>query len=306
MSEKIFNYKKIIKSQSMRFFILKLLNFLPDSLMLKIQYKLKLGRKLNLKNPERFTEKIQYYKIYYRNNVLGKCVDKYRVREYLKSKGLERILNELLFVTDNVDDIDFGKLPNQFVLKTTDGGGGENVIICKDKNQLDISEVKHNLKKWKNKKNINAGREWAYTQIDKSRFIVEKYLENSKNPEAGIEDYKFLCYSGVPKYVIIDKDRYIDHKRNFYTIDRKQINADSDHIQFYEPYDWPENYEEMVNIAAKLSEDFPFVRVDLYNIDGKIIFGELTFYPWSGYVQFNPDSFDEELGKDFDIDKVRQ
>ena len=295
-----FNYKKLIRNQNTRFLILKLLNFIPDSVMLKLQYKLKMGRSLNLKSPKRFTEFLQYYKINYRNPVLGQCVDKYEVRSYINAKGLQTILNDLYCVCDDAEKIDFSKLPNQFVLKTTDGGGGENVIICKDKLSADLDEIKAKLSKWKNKKNVNAGREWAYTQIKKSRIIAEKYLENTENSEAGIEDYKFLCFSGVPKYVIIDKDRYIGHKRNFYTIDRQKIDVDSDCKQFSEDYKFPVNYDEMVEIAKRLSEDFPFVRVDLYNINGKIIFGELTFYPWSGYVQFTPDDFDFKLGQEIE------
>lgn len=299
------NYKKIFKSQKLRFFILKTLSFLPDSIMLKIQYRMKLGRKLNLTNPERFTEKLQYYKMRYKNPILGICVDKYEVRKYLRQKGLDNILNELFLVADSANDIDFSKLPNQFVLKTTDGGGGENVIICTNKSIVNINELKKKLSGWKNKKNVNAGREWAYTQSPKSRIIAERYLENKANPKAGIEDFKFLCFHGTPRYVIIDKDRYIGHKRNFYTIEKQRLNVESDCKQFDEDYIFPSNYNEMVDIARKLSEDFPFVRVDLYNVNGKIIFGELTFYPWSGYVQFNPDKFDFTLGKEFDIEKLK-
>jgi hypothetical protein len=266
---------------------------------------MKLGRKLNLTNPERFTEKLQYYKMRYKNPILGICVDKYEVRKYLRQKGLNNILNELFLVADSANDIDFSKLPDQFVLKTTDGGGGENVIICTNKSIVNINELKKKLSGWKNKKNVNAGREWAYTQSPKSRIIAERYLENKANPKAGIEDFKFLCFHGSPRYVIIDKDRYIGHKRNFYTIEKQRLNVESDCKQFDEDYIFPFNYNEMVDIARKLSEDFPFVRVDLYNVNGKIIFGELTFYPWSGYVQFNPDKFDFTLGKEFDIEKLK-
>ena len=297
-----FNYKKIIKSQKVRFAILNTLFFLPDFLMLKLQYRLKLGKKLNLKNPHSFTEKIQYYKIHYRNPLLGMCVDKYMVREYVKTKGLSQILNDLFFVGDDGSQICFETLPEKFVVKTTDGGGGENIIICREKKLINEEDVINKISQWKDKKNINPGREWAYTGIAKSRIIIEKYLENRENPEAGIEDFKFLCFSGKPKYVVIDKDRYIEHKRNIYTINKVKLDIESDCKQFQGDYNWPNNYSEMVSIAKKLSQDFPFVRVDLYNVDGKIIFGELTFYPWSGYVQFKPDSFDYELGSHFSLD----
>ena len=128
------NYKKIISSQELRFFILKTLSFIPDKKMLNWQYRIKTGRKIDFKMPQRYTEKLQLYKMYYRNPILGKCVDKYHVREYVESKGLSNILNVLYGVYDDVSAIDFTKLPNEFVIKTTDGGGGENNLICTDKN----------------------------------------------------------------------------------------------------------------------------------------------------------------------------
>ena len=130
------DYKKIFKSRRLRKKILNFLGFVPDSVMLKLQYKIKTGRKLNLKNPKRFTEKLQWYKINYRNNLLHTCVDKFEVREYVKKCGLESILNNCFGVYDTYDEIDFDTLPNRFVIKKTNGGGGLNVIICKDKSEL--------------------------------------------------------------------------------------------------------------------------------------------------------------------------
>ena len=291
------NYKILFKSQNLRFRILKMLSWVPDSVMLPLQYRIKMGRSCNLKNAQRWTEKLQLYKMYYRNPVLGKCVDKYEVRSFVEDKGLSSNLVKLYGVWDRVDDIDFNQLPSSFVLKTTDGGGGENVMLVKDRKKLNIDELRKNFHSWQSVKDTNAGREWAYTQIQKSRIIAEELLINKENPEAGIEDFKILCFSGVPKYIIVDKDRYIDHRRNFYTTTWKRIRVTTDHEQFEDLYPEPKNLGEMLQIASKLSEDFPFVRVDLYNIDGKIYFGELTFYPWTGYVQFTPDSFDFELGK---------
>lgn len=299
------DYKKIFRSQKLRFAILKMLSFVPDSLMLRMQYKIKTGRWLNLSNPKRFTEKLQWYKCYYRNPIIGQCVDKYAVREYVESKGLSNILNELYGVYDNVDEIDFDKLPNRFVIKTTDGGGGENVILCKDKSTLNISEIKNKLRSWKDKKNINAGREWAYTLIDKSRYIIEEYLENEDNPEAGISDYKIFCFDGKPYCIVYDIDRYIGHKRNFYDENWKNLNISSDCPTFEGESDKPEGIDEMLEVAKVLSKDFPFVRVDLYYIKGKVYFGELTFYPWSGYVSYNPDEFDYTLGEQFKLPKTQ-
>ena len=132
--------------------------------------------------------------------------------------------------------------------------------------------------------------------MKQSRIIIEDYLENPIEPEAGIADYKFLCFGGRPTYIIYDCDRFIEHKRNVYDTEWNRIYVDTDCNQKDADIPAPKKLNEMLGIAAKLSEDFPFVRVDLYNIDDKIYFGELTFYPWSGYVQFNPDSFDFKLG----------
>lgn len=295
------NYKKIFRSQKLRFLILRYLSFVSDKRMLSWQYKIKLGRNLNFKKPDRYTEKLQLYKMYYRNPLLGECVDKYNVRKYIESKGLSDILNTLYGVYDEVADIDFNKLPNKFVVKSTDGGGGENILICKDKEKLDIESTKRILKGWKNKKDINAGREWAYTQIDKSRYIIEQLLINENNPKAGISDYKIFCFNGKPYCIVYDIDRYIGHKRNFYDTNWNCLNVSSDCPNFVDDKVKPEGLKEMLLVAEKLSSDFPFVRVDLYYLNHQVYFGELTFYPWSGYVQFDPDEFDFVLGNLFDI-----
>lgn len=293
------NYKKIIRSQQLRFMILEMLKWVPDSWMLPLQYKIKLGRWPNMKTPQRWTEKLQLYKMYYRNPALPRCVDKFEVRKYIEEKGLSKYLVKLYGVWDNANDIDFDSLPNSFVLKTTDGGGGENVIIVVDKAKENLQTIKKELNSWLDKKNVNAGREWAYTGIKKSQIIAEELLVNEECPEAGIEDFKILCFNGEPKYIIVDKDRYIDHKRNFYTPQWERKSVTTDHEQFEDYYSKPENFDKMLEVARELSKDFPFVRVDLYNVSGKIYFGELTFYPWTGYVQFTPDEFDFELGSYF-------
>lgn len=289
------NYKKIIKNQNTRFAILKALSWVPDRVMLKLQYRIKLGRKCNLKNPQRWTEKLQVYKMYYRNPELSQCVDKYEVRKFVESKGCAENLVKLYGVWDHASEIEFSKLPSLFVLKTTNGGGGEDVVLVRDKETCNLKE-KVSFLDCKRVKEVNGGREWAYTGISKPRIIAEELLVNKANPEAGVEDFKILCFGGEPHYIIVDKDRYIDHKRNVYTTSWERVYVTTDHEQFETPYPEPENFQEMLNVARKLSADFPFVRVDLYNVEGKIYFGELTFYPWTGYVQFTPDEFDYTLG----------
>ncbi len=293
------DYKKIIKNQNIRFKILKFLNFIPDKTMVKLQYRIKTGRKLNLKNPQRYTEKLQWYKLNYRNPLMTKCADKYTVREYIESKGLGHILNELYGVYDNVNEIDFDKLPNKFVLKTTNDS--DTNIFCKDKANSDLEEIKKKMnKKIKERTQIPLAREWAYNN-SKRRIICEKLLEDKGTKDNSINDYKFLCFKGKPEFIVYDIDRYIGHKRNFYDTSWKYLNISSDCPNFGDIVEKPEKLKEMLEIAKILSEDFPAVRVDLYCIQNKIYFGELTFYPWSGYVKFEPDEFDFILGKKFKI-----
>ena len=189
------DYKKIIKSQKVRLKILDLLSFVPDKTMIKFQYRIKTGRKLNLKNPQRYTEKIQWYKLYYRKPTMAQCADKYEVRKYVETCGLKNILNECYGVYDNVEDVDFDKLPNQFVLKDTLGSGGSSVIICKDKETANLDEYRNIMKQWVNSSTKNGGgREWIYAGR-KHRIICEKYL----NLDGDLPDYKFFCFDGKMK-----------------------------------------------------------------------------------------------------------
>lgn len=298
------DYKRIFRNQNQRFAILNAMGFVPDRIMLGMQYYIKMGRICNFKKPEAWTEKIQLYKMYYRNPLLGSCVDKYKVRKYVEEKGLKDYLVQLYGTYESAEEINFDILPDSFVLKTTNGGGGQNIIIVQDKTCLDIFAIKDQFAAWKKgfKAGRNSlGREWAYSQIKKFRIIAEELLVNKSNPESGIEDFKILCFGGVPKYIIVDKDRYTAHKRNFYDTEWNRIHVTTDHEQFETPYPRPANLADLLEIATLLSKDFPFVRVDLYNVDGKIYFGELTFYPWSGYVKFVPREFDKTLGSLFDI-----
>ena len=295
------NYKKILKTPAMRSAVLKMLSFMPDAPMLKLQYRIKLGRKLNLNNPVRFSEKIQWYKINYRNPIMHQCVDKYKVREYVKAKGLESILVPLYAHYDSIEEVEWDKLPDQFVVKTQNGGGGLNVVVCPDKSKLYIPEINKKLQ-CKKKKSNYGGREWAYYGSEPG-IVVEELLVNRERPEAGVNDYKIFCYAGKPEFIIVDVDRYIGHKRNFYDTEWNNLHVTSDCPASDREIEKPENLEKMLRVASRLSEDFPYVRVDLYSVDGKVYFGELTFYPWSGYVQYTPEEADFRFGKNFKLIK---
>lgn len=295
------DYKKIFRSRHMRKMILDVLSFIPDKQMLQLQYRLKTGRKLNLSNPRRFTEKIQWYKLYYRNPLMKRCVNKYEVRKYVKSKGLEKTLVPLLGHYNSINEISWDSLPDQFVMKTQQGGGGLSVIVCSDKRKLKKEDaVKKLFYKEKRVPKHRGGREWAYWDIP-TGIVVEELLVNKENPEVGINDYKFFCYQGHAEYVIVDVDRYIGHKRNFYDRNWNNLHVTSDCPSSDRDIPKPENLDEMIRYAEILAKDFPYVRVDLYSVDGKVYFGELTFYPWSGYVQYSPDEADFLFGEHFKL-----
>lgn len=294
------DYRKILKSQQLRFSILRLLQWVPDDIMLHLQYRIKMGFWPNFKHPQRFTEKLQLYKMKYRNPVMHQCVDKYEVRQYVEKKGLGNILNELYGVYDRPEEIDFDTLPDKFVIKTTTGGGGLNVIVVTDKSSCDMEGIRRKLALWEGANNLGAlaGREWAY-QDCKPRIIIEKYLEDQTGG-GNLSDYKLLLFNGKFRFLWVDKDRYLNHHRGFWDEDLKFLpDVYSDHDTFKTPPTLPNNMSEMIIVGEKLSEDFPFARIDLYNVDGTIVFGEITFYPWSGYVKFTPTIFDMQLGAYF-------
>lgn len=293
-------YKKLF-SKKVRFAILRFLKFIPDRQMIQFQYWVKLHRKLNLKSPMRYTEKIQWYKLYYRNELMPICVDKYRVREYIKSKGLSHILVKLYGVYDRAEDILFDTLPEKFVLKTSNGSGTN--IICRDKSKLSQKEIIEKVNYFLKQSSASAGREWAYAK-GTPKIIIEELLEDPTSEGGAISDYKHLCFKGKPEYIVLDVDRFTNHKRNIYDVDWHDLHVASDCPCIDDrTFDRPVNYDRMIEIAKILSEDFPAVRVDLYNINGRIYFGELTFFPWSGYVQYTPDSFDFEMGEKFVLPK---
>ena len=297
-------YKKIIKSQNLRIRILRMLSFVPDKQMLKLQYRIKMGRKLNLKKPKRFTEKLQWYKLYYKDLLMVQCVDKYDVRKYVEDKGLGHILNECYGVYETVEEIDFNQLPNQFVLKDTLGGGGAEVILVKDKATADLEQIKAQLQQWvgQNHRIRGGGREWPYYSGKKHRIIAEKYLTQ---PDDDLPDYKFFCFGGEVHYLYLMQNYRANHAQGRLSFFDKQFNLlpacrnDFSPIEQQPPK--PVGYEEMVQMAEILSQDFPHVRVDFFNLDGKILFGELTFTTASGYIPFQPDSFDFEMGEKFTL-----
>lgn len=296
------DYKKLIRSRTLRIKIIQALNFIPDKQMIQLQYRIKTGNKLNLKNPQRYTEKLQWYKLYYRNPLMSICADKYEVREYVKSKGFDRILNELYGIYDTPDEIDFNKLPKAFVLKDTLGGGGNSVIIVEDKDKINKEQIIKQMWNWVNE-SVNkkhVGREWIY-EGKKHRIIAEKLLVNQEQND--LPDYKFFCFDGKVEYLYLMRNYTFHHSEGEMGFLDKDFKLLKERRMDFKPITHqpgkPENYNDMLKIAEILSQEFPHVRVDFYNINGQIIFGEMTFFNASGYTKFEPDEFDFAIGEKF-------
>ncbi len=278
-------------------------NFIPDKLMIYFQYFYKTGRFLNLKNPTRYTEKIQHYKLNYRNELITKCSDKVLVREYVKEKGFPFILNSIFLVVSNeneINNIDFDKLPKSFVVKLNTGSG--NNIFINDKNQIDKFKLRKKLFKLLKISPIKDFREWGYYNI-KPKILFEKTLDKDQNGD--LPDYKFFCFNGRVEFMYVMINYTINHKLgqcSFYDTNFTRLPfTRSEFRPIEKELDKPLNFDEMLNIANKLSEGFPHVRVDLYNVNKKIVFGEMTFYPASGYSIFKPDFYDRLIGDKFTI-----
>ena len=273
---------------------------LPDSVYLSILYRLLMKKKLNLKNPQTFNEKLQWLKLHDRNPEYTKMVDKYEVRRYIADKIGEEYLIPLLGVWDNFDEIDFDSLPEQFVLKCTHDSGG--LVICRDKKLFDVNAAKLKIDKCMKRNYFWQNREWPYKNV-KPRIIAEKYMVD----ESGIElkDYKIFCFNGKAEYIEVDFNRHIEHKLNPYDFDWKPLNfCDSSKNDYNANIKKPEKLDEMRKIAEKLAKKIPYLRVDFYSIYSKIYVGELTFYPGSGFIQFDPMSTDIKYGAMLDLERI--
>ena len=268
---------------------------------LKNIYYEKTGNKLDLNNPKRFTEKIQFFKLYCTNQKITTLCDKYLVRDWVKKRIGNEYLIPLLGVWNNANDINFDKLPNRFVLKTNHGSG--TVIIVEDKNKIDINKIKQKLNSWlKINFAYSNTLELQYKNI-KPLIIAEKFIIDSKKND--LPDYKFFCFDGKVfcSYTMINYQLkhdnaqcgYFDKDYNLLPYYRK------DYMKIDKQLKKPKNYDKMISIAEKLSKGFSHVRVDLYNVDGKIYFGEMTFTTDSGFTRFEPDYFDYYLGEQWDL-----
>ena len=267
---------------------------IPDKLFLYIEYYCLMGKVLHLNNPKTFNEKLQWLKLYGRRPIDTVLSDKYAVKEYIsKTIGSEYVI-PLIGVWDDFDDINFDELPDQFVLKCTHDSGG--IVICKDKSNFDIDAARKLLKKNLQTDFYVYSREKAYRDIPR-RIIAEKYMEDSKTKE--LRDFKFFCFDGVPKALFIATDRQKEGeetKFDFFDMDFKHIPVTNGHPNADVKPSKPESFEKMKDLATILSKGIPHVRVDFYEINGRIYFGEMTYSHWGGMVPFTPDSYDRQFG----------
>lgn len=276
------------------FALVQNLNFLFfDKFYLQLLFRCKMGYKLNLKNPKSFSEKLQWLKLYNRNPLYTTLVDKYAVKEYVAKIIGEEYIIPTLGVWDDANEIDFDSLPNQFVLKTTNGGGGD-VVICKNKEEFGKDFAIKHLNKGLKKSIYKKLREWPYKNV-KPRIIAEKYMEDESGE---LKDYKFFCFDGCVRCLQVDYDRFIEHHRNIYDLNWEKMPFSIEYpSKDGVVIDKPDNFDEMNRIAQMLSKNNPHVRVDLYDVGGKIYFGELTFFHGSGYEKFTPKEWDYKFGE---------
>lgn len=258
-----------------------------------------IGHWPNTTNPKRFTEKLQWYKLNYRDPLMTICADKYLAKDYLSNKGYSEYVPKLYQVCNKIEEVVWDKLPNSFIIKCNNGYGA-NVIVS-DKESLDINAINKQFGKWKQLSTVVIAREWAYKDIP-PKIIVEELLVSKDGTQKGdLNDYKIMCFNGTPRVIWVDVDRYTNHKRNFYDTQWNLLPVKSDCPTYDNVLPAPYGLEKMLEIAASIAKDFPFVRVDFYSLNQRIYIGELTFYPWSGCVKYTPDSFDFELGDMFEL-----
>lgn len=269
---------------------------LSDKTYLKLIFPIYTGYLLNLKHPTTFNQKLQWLKLYYRRPEMTQMVDKAEAKVYAKQYIDEKYIIKTLGVWDSFEEIDFNKLPNSFVLKTTHDQGG--VIIVKDKQSFDKAKARTKLNKHLKRKHFYLSREWPYKNVP-PRIMAEELLSD----DSALLDYKFYCFHGEPKVMYISYDYYMD----IFDMDFKKLPIERRRYKnSHTDYTMPDNWELMIDLAKIISEDFPHIRVDFYNIKGKVYLGEMTFFQGGGLMPFYPQHWDTTFGSWIDLDAVKQ
>lgn len=269
-----------------------LLNFIPDKAYLKAVFKAETGYQLDLEHPRTYNEKLQWLKLYDRKPEYVMYADKYKVRDYITKTIGDQYLIPLIGMYRKAEDIPWGELPNRFVLKCNHASGTN--VICKNKEELDTASTEKKLNAWLKKNAFWGAREWCYKDIEPC-IICEEFIETQDGNTP--DDYKFMCFNGVPRLIQVHHDRYGDHTLDYYTpewkkseLQRIDANISSKDV------DRPEKLDEMLSIAKRLSKDMYYARIDLYHVNGKVYFGEITMYPTGGFSTFTRHEDDLLLG----------
>ena len=267
---------------------------LPDKVYLSIKFRTRFGYWMNWKHPQTYNEKLQWLKVYDRHEEFTQMVDKVAAKQFVKSIIGEKFIIATIKVYNSADEINFEELPNQFVLKCTHDSGG--IVVCNDKSKLDVVSARKKLAKGLKRTYVVQNREYPYAKVPR-RIIAEKYMEDESGYE--LKDYKIFCFDGKPKFLFVASDRQKvgeDVKFDFFDLNWNHLPVLNGHANSLNKIPKPTNFEEMIQIAEKLSKGFRHVRVDLYNINGQVYFGELTFFHFSGTQPFEPREWDYKFG----------
>jgi hypothetical protein len=283
------------------------MNYFSDDTIIRMLWWVKTGEKLNINSPRTFNEKIQWLKLNNHDPHLHQYVDKYAVRDYVKNILGEDCLIPLIGVWDNPNEINFNELPSKFVLKCNHNAA-IGLCICRNKDELDKNYVVKGLKRGLKNSFYYSSREWAYKDVPR-KVICEKYMENKNGEE--LRDYKFFCFNGHAKFVYISEglENHDTANISFYDLNGNEMPfRRKDYTPFLKKPTFPNNFNEMVEAANKLSRNtkLPFVRIDLYSIDEKMYFSEITCYPNSGYIPFDPQEWDLIVGEWIDLSSVQK
>lgn len=267
---------------------------ISDKQLLKKKFKERVGRELELEEPIKFNDKLQWLKLNWYDSMAKQCADKYAVRKIIEERIGCQYLNEMYGVYESVDEIDLNILPNKFILKCTHGSGFN--IICKDKSNMNWEEEFKKIKRWLKKNYYLENKEWVYKNIN-PRIICEKYLNQGSGDD--LRDYRFFCFNNEPKFISVDFNITDKKKtrRNLYDLKWNLMDAEISYPKEKNiKVDKPEKFEEMLELSRKLSTGFPHARVDFYYIENRIIFGEITFFHQSGMGKISPEEFEITMG----------
>ena len=276
----------------------KVSRVVPDGIYLKSLYKRVTGKKLDLSNPKTFSEKIQWLKLHDRKPIYSAMVDKYAAKEYVKNRIGEAYIIPTLGVWDKFEDIDFDRLPSQFVLKCTHDSGG--LVICQDKEVFDRASAQAKIEKSYKKNYYWDGREWPYKNV-KPHIIAEKYMEDTNFDNKEPNEYQFWCFNGIPRFISVIFQPHGENLKATYDINWNRLPFVTSNPEYLNDVKKPDRYEEMKVAAYKLCENHIFIRVDFMVFNSQFYFGELTKSPASGFVQWQPAEKDLEFGSLLDL-----